>query len=184
MNAQEIYDFVKSEFSYWKLLDFSFTKGIVAGDKVFKKLSEVYGKSKVHSTAIPLKIVSTRLRDCEKIVFSDGYILDAVRASMSVPGLFKPHDINGELYVDGMLTENLPLSPLTGEQVIAVSTVMTLEADYSNTKAILTKSFNKANYDNESYSLEKTSAEVTLLRPVYDDIDFLDFHKYDSVVEI
>lgn len=112
MTADEIYDFVRDEFSYWKLIDFSFTKGFVAGDKIFKKLREVYGRSKVNSTQIPLKIVATRLDDCEKIIFQNETILDAVRASMSVPALFAPHMIDGKYFVDGMLSENLPISVL------------------------------------------------------------------------
>lgn len=184
MNSQEIYEFVKTEFSYWKLIDFSFTKGFVAGDKVFKKLQEVYGRSKVSSTQIPLKIVATRLDDCEKIVFENETILDAVRASMSVPGLFTPHIIDGKYYVDGMLSENLPISPLAGKSILAVSTVMSLETPFKNTKQILTKSFNKANFDNEQISLQNPKKEITLIRPVYDEIDFLDFHKFEEIVEI
>lgn len=184
MNAEEIYEFVKAEFSYWKLIDFSFTKGFVAWDRIFKKLREVYGMSRVNSTVIPLNIVATRLRDCKHVVFEKESILDAVRASMSVPGLFKPHEIWKESYVDGMLSENLPLSPLKGKNILAISTVMTLEAEANNTKAILTKSFNKGTYDNEKYSLAATDAVVQLIRPIYDEIDFMDFHKYDTIVEI
>jgi len=83
-----------------------------------------------------------------------------------------------------MLSENLPVTVLDGDNILAVSTVMSLEADYSNTKAIITKACNKGNYDNESISLSATDADVTLLRPVYDEIDFLDFHKYDTIVNI
>ena len=86
---------------------------MVAGDKLFKKLSEVYGKTKVSATSIPLKIVATDLSDCSMKVFENELMLDAVRASLSVPILFKPHMIDGKPYVDGMLSENLPLSVLS-----------------------------------------------------------------------
>lgn len=184
MNADEIYDFVKAEFSYWKLIDFSFTKWFVAGDKIFKKLSEVYGKTRVNATKIPLKIVATRLKDCEMVVFEKELIIDAVRASLSVPGIFAPHEIHGETYVDGILSENLPISPLEWENVLAVSATMTLEFESNNTKSILTKAFNKSVHDNEKFSLSLWWKNIQLIRPIYDDIDFFDFHKYDTIVEI
>ena len=184
MTADEIYDFVKTEFSYWKLIDFSFWKWVVAGDKLFKKLKEVYGKTKVSATHIPLKIVATDLSDCSMKVFDDGLMLDAVRASLSVPILFKPHIIDWKPYVDGMLSENLPLSVLSWNHIIAVSTAMSLECKYKTTKDIGTKSFNKSLYNNEAISIYKCDKHVELIRPIYDDIDFLDFHKYDKIVKI
>lgn len=184
MTAEEIYDFVKNEFSYWKLIDFSFWKWMVAGDKLFKKLSEVYGKTKVSATSIPLKIVATDLSDCSMKVFKNELMIDAVRASLSVPILFKPHKIDGKSYVDGMLSENLPLSVLSWEHILAVSTAMSLECKYETTKDIWTKSFNKSLYNNEEISIYKSDKHINLIRPIYDNIDFLDFHKYDKIVEI
>ena len=184
MTSDEIYEFIKKEFSYWKLIDFSFWKWMVAGDKLFKKLSEVYGMTKVSATGIPLKIVATDLSDCSMKVFKNELMLDAVRASLSVPILFKPHEIDGKSYVDGMLSENLPLSVLSWDDILAVSTAMSLECKYKTTKDIGTKSFNKSLYNNEAISLYKCDKNVDLIRPVYDNIDFLDFHKYDKIVKI
>ncbi len=184
MTADEIYDFVKKEFSYWKLIDFSFWKWFVAGDKLFKKLQEVYGKTKVSATSIPLKIVATDLADCSMKVFENELMLDAVRSSLSVPLLFKPHKVDGRSYVDGMLSENLPLSVLSWDHILAVSTAMSLECKYKTTKDIGTKSFNKSLYNNEAISLYKCDKQVDLIRPIYDNIDFLDFHKYDKIVKI
>lgn len=61
---------------------------------------------------------------------------------------------------------------------------MSLTSPHNNTKQILTKAFNKSTYDNESISLKTPEKNITLLRPVYDEIDFMDFHKYDTIVEI
>jgi len=184
MTSDEIYEFIKNEFSYWKLIDFSFGKWMVAWDKLFKKLSEVYGKTKVSATSIPLKIVATDISDCSMKVFEDELMLDAVRASLSVPILFKPHRVNGKDYVDGMLSENLPLSVLSWDDIVAVSTAMSLDCKYKTTKDVGVKSFNKSLYNNEAISLYKSDKNVDLIRPVFDDVEFLDFHKYDKIVEI
>ena len=72
----------------------------------------MYGKTKISHTKIPLKIIATCLDTSEKTVFTDIAIVDAVRASLSVPALFEPHIIDGKHYIDGMLYENLPISVL------------------------------------------------------------------------
>lgn len=184
MNSQEIYAFTQKEFSYWKLVNFSFWKWLLSGEKVVKMLQWAYGKAKVSHTQIPLKIVATRLEDMEKIVFTDTSILDAVRASMSIPWIFQPHVIHGKHYVDAMLSENLPLSVLEGDNIIAISSTMGLKTDISSTRNILTKSFNKALYNNENYSLKSCEKILRLIRPSYDEVDFFDFHKFEDIVKI
>jgi NTE family protein len=62
--------------------------------------------------SIPLSIVATCLDDSKKVIFTKGKIIDAVRASMSVPSIFTPHKIDGKSYVDGMLCSNLPIECL------------------------------------------------------------------------
>jgi NTE family protein len=73
---------------------------------------------------IPLRCVATDLNDAVPVVFSRGSIPDAVRASVSIPGIFPPFEMNGHEYVDGVVLENLPtpaLRELKPDVVIAVS---------------------------------------------------------------
>ena len=57
---------------------------------------------------IPFKCVATNIETGEVKVFDNGYIAEALRASMSIPSVFKPFEIDGELYVDGGLVNNFP----------------------------------------------------------------------------
>ena len=73
---------------------------------------------------IPLRCVATDLNDAAPVVFSRGSIPDAVRASVSIPGIFPPFEMNGHEYVDGVVLENLPTPALRDMQpdvVLAVS---------------------------------------------------------------
>ncbi len=73
---------------------------------------------------IPLRCVATDLNDAVPVVFSRGSIPDAVRASVSIPGIFPPFEMNGHEYVDGVVLENLPTPALHDMQpdvVLAVS---------------------------------------------------------------
>jgi predicted acylesterase/phospholipase RssA len=58
----------------------------------------------------PLRVLATNLETGQGRVFGKGDLVEAVRASMSLPGGFRPVVIEGQQYVDGVLVENLPVS--------------------------------------------------------------------------
>jgi NTE family protein len=61
---------------------------------------------------IPLVVVATELISGQPAIFTKGCICDAVRASCAYPGMFTPVEINGVLHVDGMLSYEVPTTPL------------------------------------------------------------------------
>src|SRR5512146_830180 len=71
----------------------------------------------------PFRCVSTELTQRELHVFKDGPLSDALRATMSIPGFFTPVRLNGKVYVDGGLLDNLPTDialQMGAEKTIAV----------------------------------------------------------------
>jgi NTE family protein len=60
--------------------------------------------------ALPFRAIATNLENGEVRVFARGDLVRALRASMSVPGAFAPTEIDGTLYVDGGLVDNLPVN--------------------------------------------------------------------------
>src|SRR5260370_29910200 len=70
---------------------------------------------KVHSfeeLRIPLAVAATHLTTGQAVVFKSGSLIDAVRASCAYPGMFMPVNLNGRLYVDGLLGYPVPANPL------------------------------------------------------------------------
>jgi NTE family protein len=61
---------------------------------------------------IPLVVVATELMSGKPAMFSQGPLLQAIRASCAYPGMFTPVEINGVLHVDGMLSYEVPTTPL------------------------------------------------------------------------
>jgi NTE family protein len=59
---------------------------------------------------IPFRAVATDLATGEAKAFAKGDIVESILASMTVPGLFAPREINGELYVDGGISASLPVA--------------------------------------------------------------------------
>jgi NTE family protein len=92
-------------------IDFTVPKiGFISGDKV-KELIRLltHGKS-IEQLAVPLSIVATDLEKGERVVFQQGPIDQAVRASISIPGIFVPERIDGRIYVDGGVIDRVPIT--------------------------------------------------------------------------
>ncbi|MEH7075073.1 patatin-like phospholipase family protein [Neobacillus drentensis] len=92
-------------------LDFTVPKmGFISGKKV-KEFIKVFTHGKnIEDLSIPIGIVATDLLTGEKVVFKTGPVADAVRASISIPGIFVPEKFNGRILVDGGVSDRVPVS--------------------------------------------------------------------------
>lgn len=92
-------------------LDFTVPKmGFISGKKV-KEFIKVFTHGKnIEELSIPIGIVATDLLTGEKVVFQTGSVADAVRASISIPGIFVPEKYNGRILVDGGVSDRVPVS--------------------------------------------------------------------------
>ena len=103
--------------------------GVVAGQKIklfFNQLVRAnQGERNIEDLPLPLSIVATDIGTGERVVFRDGALTTAMRASMSVPGLLAPVDHQGRKLVDGGLVDNLPIAEVRercrADVVIAVN---------------------------------------------------------------
>jgi NTE family protein len=101
--------------------------GLVAGQKLNAVLrSMTFRVARVNdfdSLAVPFRAVATDLETGEMVVLGTGDLVDAMRASMSAPGVFTPYPVEDRLLVDGGLVRNLPVDvacAMGAEVVIAV----------------------------------------------------------------
>jgi NTE family protein len=73
---------------------------------------------------IPFRCQATDLNAAKTVTFSRGSLQDAVRASASIPGVFRPFQLDGHEFVDGAILENLPtpdVKNMGADVVIAIS---------------------------------------------------------------
>ncbi|MGH2755185.1 MAG: patatin-like phospholipase family protein [Actinomycetota bacterium] len=80
-------------------------------DPFWRLIESRLGYERIEEAAIPLRIVATRFSDGSEVVFEDGSVKDAILASTALPLIFPPHEIAGELYLDGGLSDHVPLQP-------------------------------------------------------------------------
>jgi NTE family protein len=73
---------------------------------------------------IPFRCQATDLTAAKTVTFARGSLQDAVRASVSIPGVFRPFELDGHEFVDGAILENLPVADVKAmhaDVVIALS---------------------------------------------------------------
>jgi len=99
----------------WKQISrFAYSRlGLRTNASLAKVITDLIGEVNIEDAKIPLAIVATNIETGEKKVFREGPVAQAVCASSAIPGYFAPVEIDGTFFVDGVLSENLPLSPLS-----------------------------------------------------------------------
>lgn len=84
-------------------------EGFIKGER-FQELIKIVTKDmSFDQTRIPFACVAVDLETSEVLVLSEGKIHDAVRASISIPGIFVPHRYGGRMLVDGGVVERVPI---------------------------------------------------------------------------
>src|SRR5271169_791464 len=72
---------------------------------------------------IPFRCVATNMLTGDRVVLHDGSLATAVRASMAIPGVFTPVEINGRVLADGGMVENIPVEALREMDTGAVTVI-------------------------------------------------------------
>lgn len=94
---------------YW--IDLTVPKmGFVAGDKIKEMVRILTHGKHIEHLNIPLSVVATDLQKGERVVFTEGPVSQAVRASVSIPGIFVPEVVNGKMLVDGGVIDRVPIT--------------------------------------------------------------------------
>lgn len=118
---------IRGRRAFLRLLDPMFPgSGILRGMKVYDFLQSIVGDRLFADTVIPLKIVASDLNTMEEVVFEQGKLIEAIRASISIPGVFRPVVNEGRTLVDGGIANPVPVSVLAAAgvaRIIAVNTI-------------------------------------------------------------
>ena len=98
-------------------------RGLVAKDKLEEYLRQQLGDVTFDRLRLPLALVAVDLNSGGKVVLREGPLVEAVRATTALPGVFPPVERDGQLLVDGGLLDNLPadvVREMGADVVIAV----------------------------------------------------------------
>lgn len=102
-----------ARFDVFKLLDWTFSGGgLIKGERIIGTLRELIGDTLIEELPLAFTAVATDLdRECE-VWLHRGSLFDAIRASIAIPTVFRPHTIDGHRLLDGGLLNPVPVTPL------------------------------------------------------------------------
>jgi NTE family protein len=172
-------------------LRFTERSGLVDDSVMNKKLRDIYGDWKFSDLKMPFKVVATDLLNGEKVTLSEGSIFDAIRASLAIPIIFPPWEVNGRLLIDGGVSDPLPIDVAIqdGADIIIA---MGFTLDYRNRFRSMTavqeqlNSIYMNNILNSTYAFYNLAhhAEIFPIIPEFDGtVSMFDVDKIPSVIE-
>ena len=89
-------------------------KGFVHGNKVKELLRAIIGDIEFKDLKIPLSVVATDINTGEEIIIKEGSVIEAVRASISMPAIFMPVKLKDKFLVDGGIVNPIPVKVVRG----------------------------------------------------------------------
>ncbi|MBN9423054.1 MAG: patatin-like phospholipase family protein, partial [Candidatus Accumulibacter sp.] len=136
---------------------------------------------------LPFKAVATDIESGMPVVLDKGGLVQAMRATMSVPGVMAPMEIDGRALVDGGLVNNLPVDVARGmcaDVVIAVNlgTPLLKRAEIRSVFGVGVQMVNILTEQNVRASLASLGADDVLISPELGAIGAGDFDRIDDLV--
>ncbi len=107
-------------------LDFSLTgAGLINGGRLARRLEAAMGDAKIETLQTRFAAIATEIENGHEVWLTRGRLVEALRASYALPGIFTPVHISGRWLVDGALVNPVPVSAaraLNARLVIGVNT--------------------------------------------------------------
>ena len=121
------------KYKVFGLVDFTLSsEGLVKGDRVMKTMQELVPDVRIEQMPIPFAAVAADLLTGHEVVLDRGGLYDAIRASISVPSVFRPVHRDGMVLIDGGTVNPLPLNRVRreeGDLLVAVDVSAPFGAD-------------------------------------------------------
>ena len=95
----------------FSLVDFTLSRsGLIKGDRVFSKMKDFIPDTLIEDLRIPFAAVAVDLINSKEVVFREGSLFEAIRASVSIPSVLTPVKTADGLLVDGGVMNNIPIN--------------------------------------------------------------------------
>ncbi len=172
-----------------KLMDFTFPRsGMLKGIVVRNFLQKHFGDRTFYDLKLPFRVVACDIETRQEVVIDKGGLVDAVLASISVPGVFEPVRLDGKILVDGGIINPVPtnvLSLMGINKIIAVNTlpspddVVRSKKKVTNIFDIIVNSVQAGEYILAEMSCQ--NADVAM-HPIVPTMDWYEFFKLDLAI--
>lgn len=170
---------------------FFLPKGFIAGENLdFVLKSRLLAATRIHDfdrLPIPFRAVSTDMTTGEKVVLGRGDLATAIRASMAVPGVFSPVEIDGRTLADGGLVDNLPVDvarAMGADIVIAVDvgTPLSKRNQLGNVLGLSLQVINIMTHQNVKQSKASLKSDDVMIEPNLSTVDAASFDQVEAAM--
>ncbi len=137
---------------------------------------------------IPFRAVATDIASGEKVVFRKGHLPQVIRASMSIPAVFAPVELDGRLLVDGGMTDNIPLD-VAREMgvdiaiVVDIGTPLRTRKQLTTVVDVLNQSITLMTRRNSEEQLAALHPNDVLIEPPLASFGVTDFGKAEEMID-
>ncbi len=173
------------------MADFSWRRssGLIKGKKLVSFIGGHLKCKHFEELEIPLKIIATDFWRRREVVFEKGSLADAIRASISIPGIFEPAIINNAVLIDGGFMNPVPYDVIRDDCDILVAIDVLEEiqpkANYSEKPSL----FESLIYP--FYGMQKSMLELKLLKskpdiymkPFFKNVKTLELNKARQILD-
>jgi NTE family protein len=127
---------IRKRIQQLRLLDIKLTgRGLIKGTRLYRQLASLIGEEMTFADLkIPSALLAVDLYTGREVVLSDGKIVDAIRATMSVPGVFEPVPRGEFLLVDGGILNNVPVD-VVNQARVQLSIAVDVMPDFPRNRA-------------------------------------------------
>lgn len=159
-------------------------KGLIKGEKIEKMLKLVTKDCEFKDLNIPLIVAATDLKNKKVRMINEGKLYEAIRASISIPGVFIPYFKDDMTLVDGGILERVPAGILKESGMdIVIGVDVGFNMQTSNCKNIFHVFYESMDLmAREIFSLKKQDADI-MIRVDLNDMDPTRFDQVDMCVE-
>ncbi|HHF51705.1 MAG TPA: hypothetical protein ENL46_03350 [Candidatus Aminicenantes bacterium] len=157
---------------------------LIKGEKIKKFLSNhYYGDATFKDTKVPLVVCATDPIKRKSVYLDGGKIIDAVMASISIPGIFPPYKINNRLLNDGGILDPVPVKPLRDmgiKKIVGINLMGYIEPNPDKDMDLISSLLNTSYMMMEQISKREGNKNLFILEPKFtpDPPHMLSFYKW------
>lgn len=133
---------------------------LVNGDRIIKAMKEIVPDVNIEDLDIPYKAVATDFYTGEEVIFDKGNLYQAIRASISIPSLFRPVKYGYRTLIDGGIANTMPMDRVTRTEGDIMVAIDVNDVNVDRIRQILIEDAEKENKkekdDKESAAITKT----------------------------
>src|SRR5215813_5698072 len=159
--------------------------GLASNHRLSDLMDRVFEAHKFEDLSVPMAVVATDLATFDPVIFTQGPLVDAIRASCAFPGLFEPIEIGTRCLADGGLVAPVPTHAarfLGANKVVGVSVGM--QDGYRGAPKNIFQVVSRAVGAAQKYQLEVWERHADLvLRPDVQSLAWDDFGRADEAIQ-